>query len=151
MEPRGVRQYTSSGGVVIEASHERVLTLLRPKRPDSSGNPEIRLPKGHVAADETRLQAAIREVNEETGLSGLAILADLGHQVVEFEWEGIHYIRDESYFLMSMTERSALSSPEAQFQPLWLTWEEALSSLTYEAERVWVQRAKEAAFRLAET
>ncbi len=149
MESRRVRQYASSGGVVIDASSDRVLTLLWPKRRDSSGKPEVRLPKGDIEAGETRLQAAIREVSEESGLSGLRVLADLGHQVVGFEWKGVHHVRDESYFLMSMTENSLQKCPEPQFQRLWLTWEEAVSRLTYEAERVWVRRAQAAASKLA--
>ena len=135
------REYKSAGGVVIDSAGERLLVLLRPKRLDQDDNPELRLPKGHIESGESRHEAAIREVSEETGLCGLEILVDLGHQTVEFVWKGYHYIRDESYFLMTITPEASSSLPEKQFEPMWLPWKDALEGLTFEAERDWVQRA----------
>lgn len=106
--------------------------------------PEIRLPKGHIEANETSKQAALREVREETGLPTLRIMADLGHQVVEFTWQGSHYVRDEHYYLMSNHPGAQPEPPESQFERLWLTWEGALERLTFEAEREWVRRARTA-------
>jgi 8-oxo-dGTP pyrophosphatase MutT (NUDIX family) len=136
------RTYTSAGGVVIDATGDRVLTLLRPKRLGPDGRPEVRLPKGHIEPGESRQQAALREVREEAGLSDLEILADLGHQTVEFNWKGHHYVRDESYYLMMLSPGAPPGQPEKQFEALWLTWEETLARLTFEAEREWVQRAQ---------
>jgi 8-oxo-dGTP pyrophosphatase MutT (NUDIX family) len=104
----------------------------------------MRLPKGHVEPGENRRQAALREVGEETGLTGLNVAADLGHQTVEFDWQGHHYVRDESYFLMTPAPGAEPSHPEKQFKRLWLTWQDALTRLTFEAEREWVRRAWEA-------
>ncbi len=142
------RWYASSGAVVTNTSQDLVLSLLRPQRLDRSGNPEVRLPKGEIDSDEARLPAALREVAEEAGLSGLLLLADLGHQVVEFDWKGFHYTRDESCFLLALTASTRISEPEQQFQRLWLTWDEALARLTYQAERQWVERARRAAASL---
>lgn len=139
-----MRAYRSAGGVVIDAAGERVLTLLRPGRLGPDGQPEVRLPKGHIESWETRQEAAIREVGEESGLLDVAILADLGHQTVEFDWQGQHYVRDESYFLMQLLGETAANPPEKQFETLWLSWEEALSRVTFEAEREWLWRARAA-------
>lgn len=138
------RTYTSSGGVVTDVAGEHVLTLSRPERLGPDGRPEVRLPKGHIEPGESRQQAALREVCEEAGLPDLEILTDLGHQMVEFDWKGYHYVRDEVYFLMSLGPDAATSRPEKQFEVLWLTWEEALARLTFEAEREWVRRAQTA-------
>jgi ADP-ribose pyrophosphatase YjhB (NUDIX family) len=145
-----MREYASAGGVVIDATGERVLTLLRPKRLGPGGQPEVRLPKGHIEPGERRREAALREVEEESGLSGLVILADLGHQIVEFDWKGRHYIRDESYFLMMLRPGAPPGpgnppgAPEKQFETLWLPWTEAVLRLTYEAERAWIRWAQAA-------
>jgi len=135
------RRYTACGGVVVR--QDRVLVLLRPSRH------EVRLPKGHVESGETCREAAAREVEEESGYAATAFLADLGEQVVEFDHEGCHYVRTERYFLMATGDPDAASpSPaEPQFEPAWLTWEEALDQLTYEAEREWVRRARRAGGR----
>jgi 8-oxo-dGTP pyrophosphatase MutT (NUDIX family) len=144
MNRRPVRAYRAAGGVVTDAAGERVLTLLRPGRLGPDGQPEVRLPKGHIESGETRQQAALREVGEEAGLLDVEILADLGHQTVEFDWQGYHYIRDESYFLMRPPAERPARLPEKQFETLWLGWEEALSRVTFEAERKWLHRAREA-------
>jgi 8-oxo-dGTP pyrophosphatase MutT (NUDIX family) len=142
--PVPIRSYASAGGVVIDASGARVLVLVRPGRPGPDGQPEVRLPKGHIESGENRRQAALREAREEAGLSGPEILADLGHQMVEFDWQDCHYVRDESYFLMALPTYAQSGQPEKQFLRRWLPWEEALAQVTFEAEKEWVRRARTA-------
>ncbi len=137
-----IREYESAGGVVIDAAGEHVLVLLRPGRPGPDGRPEVRLPKGHVEPGESREETARREVHEEAGLPDLDIVADLGHQTIEFDWRGEHVVRDEFYFLMRLLPGTETAQPEKQFQRKWLTWDEALDRLTFEAERAWVRRAR---------
>lgn len=134
-----VRRYIAAGGVVVE--DERILVLRWPSRD------EIRLPKGHVEAGETVLEAAIREVSEESGYTRLEIEADLGSQRVAFHDEGRHVVRTERYFLMRLAGEVGRpsGSGEAKFDPLWLTWDEALEMLTFEAEQNWVRRARRVA------
>jgi 8-oxo-dGTP pyrophosphatase MutT (NUDIX family) len=141
-----IREYASAGGVIVDSSGEHILLLLRPGRLGPDGRPEARLPKGHIEPGESRLQAALREVHEEAGLSNLEIHADLGHQTVEFDRQGRHYIRDESYFLLKVSNPllTQAGQPEKQFERQWLTWEKALARLTFAAEREWVQRAQTA-------
>jgi 8-oxo-dGTP pyrophosphatase MutT (NUDIX family) len=132
----GVERYTAAGGVVVHAG--RVLVLRRPSRG------EVRLPKGHVEPGETLPDAALRETCEESGYAGLILGDDLGEQIVEFDHRGKHYVRTERYFVMALPEDGAVvSASESQFEPEWLTWDEALSALTYEAEREWVRRARQ--------
>jgi 8-oxo-dGTP pyrophosphatase MutT (NUDIX family) len=127
--------YAAAGGVVVRP--DRVLVLRRPKRD------EVRLPKGHIEPGESAEFAALREVCEESGLEGLSIRTDLGEQIVEFDRRGERVVRTERYFLMDV-EGSATSSfgGEAQFEPEWVTWDTALTRLTFEAEREWVRRAR---------
>jgi 8-oxo-dGTP pyrophosphatase MutT (NUDIX family) len=137
-------RYAAAGGVVVDLAGERVLVLFRARRLGPDERPEVRLPKGHIEPGESRQQAALRETGEEAGLPALEILADLGQQVVEFDWEGHHYVRDEAYFLMTIPPGNKPDHPEKQFQPRWLAWEDALERLTFEAEREWVRRARSA-------
>jgi 8-oxo-dGTP pyrophosphatase MutT (NUDIX family) len=136
-----VRTYATAGAVVVDPGGKHVLALLRPSRLGPTGQAEVRLPKGHIEPGETRRQAALREVREETGLGDLVILTDLGHQLVEFAWRGRHYARDESCFLMTSSPGAQPNHAEKQFERLWLTWEDALERITFEAERAWVRRA----------
>ena len=134
-------EYASAGGVVVTPTGDHVLVLLRGKRSGPDGHPEVRLPKGHIEAGESRQQAALREVHEESGLIGLEILSDLGYQQVHFVFEGTRYVRDESYFLMTVPPETEHDRPEKQFERLWLTWSDASAQLTFDAEREWIRRA----------
>ncbi len=128
--------YTAAGGVVIHAG--RVLLLDRPDRN------EIRLPKGHVDPGERVDQTAQRETVEETGYADLAIVADLGEQVVEYDYAGRHYRRTEHYFLMRLLGDGQQPRPpgdQAQFHPIWVDLAEAAALLTYADEQDIVRRA----------
>ncbi len=139
-----IRTYSAAGGVVVDASGQKILVLVRPDRQGPKGGPEIRLPKGHVEPDEGRHQSAVREIREETGLRRVQLVGGLGHQKVEFNWKGRHYIRDEYYFLMEAPPGAEPHDPEEQFEPQWTGWDDALAQLTFEAEREWVRRARAA-------
>lgn len=134
-------EYASAGGVVVAPKGDQVLVLVRGRRSGPCGHPEVRLPKGHIEAGESRQQAALREVHEESGLTGLQILSDLGYQQVRFVFEGTRYVRDESYFLMTVPREAEHHRPEKQFERLWLTWSDASVQLTFDAEREWIRRA----------
>jgi 8-oxo-dGTP pyrophosphatase MutT (NUDIX family) len=117
-----------------------VLVLRRPSRA------EVRLPKGHVEEGESHVEAALREVAEESGYTNLTILADLGHQVVQFEYRGRHVVRDEYYYLLQLEDKHQLErdAHELQFDPDWVDWNQALAELSFEAEREWMRRARAA-------
>ncbi|MCD4738530.1 MAG: NUDIX domain-containing protein, partial [Anaerolineae bacterium] len=130
--------YQAAGGVVLAEDRSAVLLLVR-----SSGD-EVRLPKGHVEPGESVVAVALREVREESGYDDLEIVAPLGQQLVSFCVGARVIHRTENYFLMRLRHGSqVMCQPgEAQFSPCWVTWEEALTQLTFEAEREWVRRAR---------
>jgi 8-oxo-dGTP pyrophosphatase MutT (NUDIX family) len=68
---RRTRVETSSGGVVFRRIGAVEFLLIRDPY-DNWG-----LPKGHIEGGETPQQAAVREVEEETGLHELALVAQL--------------------------------------------------------------------------
>lgn len=142
----GSIRYTAAGSIVVHEN--RVLVLRRPcppSVPPSGGKEgdEVRLPKGHVEPGEDVQAAALREAREESGYADLVVKADLGTQVVEFDYEERHIVRTERYFLMTLADNpNPPSGGEEQFEPVWLAWDDALAALTFEAEREWVRRAR---------
>jgi 8-oxo-dGTP pyrophosphatase MutT (NUDIX family) len=133
---RAIR-YQAAGGVVVDPAGDQVLVLRRPSRD------EVRLPKGHLKKQESAPQAALREVQEESGYTEPEVLADLGQQTVEFDYQGDHIIREEQYFLMRLRSTHQ-GSQEVQFTPQWLDWDAALEEMSFEAEREWLRRAQSA-------
>jgi 8-oxo-dGTP pyrophosphatase MutT (NUDIX family) len=124
------KRYQAAGGVVIQQG--RMLLLDRPSRG------EVRLPKGHIEPDEDPEVTALREVAEESGYCDLEVLADLGNQVVEFDFDGAHYVRDEHYFLVSLVSEQQVERNKkdaGQFHVIWVAVEQAPPMLTYAAEQ----------------
>lgn len=130
------RTYRAAGGVVI---HQGWMLLL-----DRPSRGEVRLPKGHIEDGEDPQTAALREVTEESGYADLSVIAPLGSQTVEFDYDGGHVVREEHYFLMALaSDAQARRSKKdaAQFSPVWQPVEEAIALLTFAAERAVAQRA----------
>ncbi len=69
-------QETSAGGLVVDISGQpmRAAVIARLNR---AGRVEWCLPKGHLEGSETPEEAAVREIAEETGITG-RVLAPLG-------------------------------------------------------------------------
>lgn len=134
-------EYIAAGGVIIHQG--QMLLLDRPSRG------EIRLPKGHVEPGESEVEAALRETSEETGLAQLTVVADLGHAVVEYDYQGNHYRRTERYYLMDKVgDETQPRSPKdaADFRPFWVRLDDAEHLLTYPDEQE-VARHAIAAYR----
>jgi 8-oxo-dGTP pyrophosphatase MutT (NUDIX family) len=58
------------------------------------------LPKGHMEAGETADECALREVNEECGITGHEIIKPLEPSYHTYSWEGISYLKKTNWFLM---------------------------------------------------
>ena len=63
-------QTITAGGVIINEFEEIVIV--------NQNNDSWSLPKGHVEKNETLLEAANREIHEETGLLNISLIKDLG-------------------------------------------------------------------------
>jgi 8-oxo-dGTP pyrophosphatase MutT (NUDIX family) len=129
----------SAGGVVTRRIEGRVHFLLIR---DPYG--KLGLPKGHVEDGETAEDAALREVSEETGLTGVVVGPSLGMTDWYFRFEGrlIHkYCR---YFLMGsrfgdpVPERS-----EGITECRWLPVDEAIAAVAYDNAREVVRVAQQ--------
>ena len=87
---------------------------------------------------------ALREIAEESGYCDLEILADLGRHVVEFDYAGAHYVRDEHYFLVTLVSDMQIprnKKDAGQFQVIWVPTDQAEQQLTYAAEQEVVRKA----------
>lgn len=75
---------TSAGGLVVTPHHAgpRAAVILRRNR---AGRLEMCLPKGHLEGRETPAEAAVREIREETGITG-TVRTTLG--VIDYWFSG---------------------------------------------------------------
>lgn len=99
----------------------------------------LALPKGHLDGDETELQAAVREVREETGVDADPV-EKLGEIEYTYERAGRPVDKRVVFYLLEY-RRGELSHDHEIEAVHWMPLAEAVDSLTHEGEREMVRRA----------
>ncbi|MET0979637.1 MAG: NUDIX domain-containing protein [Candidatus Saccharimonadales bacterium] len=126
----------SAGGVVYHQGKVLAIKWL-------SKN-SIEFPKGTIEIGESKEEASIREVFEETGYNA-SILRSLDSITFGFDWDDdIHYRKTVHYFLMGLVNNDS-PTPHREFnedfENLWLTPEEAITMLTHDDGKEILSRA----------
>jgi 8-oxo-dGTP pyrophosphatase MutT (NUDIX family) len=102
----------SAGGVVVRGEE---IVVIVPTRRASDGSRVVALPKGHIDPGENALQAATREVREET----------------------------VSFFLFEYVEGDIADHDDEVEEARWIALDDAQGELSHAAEREMVARAAE--------
>jgi 8-oxo-dGTP pyrophosphatase MutT (NUDIX family) len=134
---RGRREF-STGGVVVRDAREVVVIV--PTRRAADGSPVVALPKGHVDPGETPVEAATREVREETGVLGRPI-DRLGETRYWYRRDGRTIGKSVVFFLFEYVEGDLADHDDEVEEARWVTLEEGARSLTYAGEREMVELA----------
>ncbi|HVU62200.1 MAG TPA: NUDIX hydrolase [Mycobacteriales bacterium] len=128
---------TSAGGLVVDGTDMAARAALI-GRLDRRGRLRWSLPKGHVEAGETTEAAAIREVAEETGITG-KVLAPLGTIDFWFVAEGRRIHKTVHHFLL-MAQSGELSDDDIEVEEVeWVPLSELGTRLAYDDERRLIQ------------
>ena len=129
---------TSAGGLVID----RTGTVPRAAliaRHDRRGRLVWSLPKGHLEAGESHEDAAVREVEEETGIRG-AVLDFLGTIDFRFVAGGRHVHKTVHHYLLE-AQTGTLSDDDVEVDEVaWVPVDELVHRLAYADERRLVER-----------
>jgi len=128
-----IRREFSAGGVVIKDKREVLLI----KNPSNIWT----FPKGHIEKGETREEAAVREVKEETNVDA-QIVTYLGEISYFFTWGGVRIYKTVYFFLMRYISGIPVPSWEvkdARFFPL----NRAESMLKYKGDKEIFRKALE--------
>ncbi len=134
-QPRG-REF-SAGGVLVRG---REVAVIVPTRRAADGSRVLALPKGHADGSETAIEAAAREVREETGLTGTPV-CELGESRYWYRRDGRTIGKTVAFYLFQY-EGGDVSDHDDEVEDVrWVGLEEARSTLTYDGERKVVERA----------
>lgn len=140
---------TSAGGLVVdlEGLPLRGAVIARLNR---AGRLEWCLPKGHLEAGETPEQAAVREIEEETGIRG-RVVGPLGTIDYWFSAEGKRVHKQVHHYLLEATGGSLSTEGDPDGEAVdvaWVPLEELGKTLAFPNER---RIVREASARLADS
>jgi 8-oxo-dGTP pyrophosphatase MutT (NUDIX family) len=140
--PRGPAQPKehSAGGAVVRGGE---LLVIVPRRRAADGSRVLGLPKGHIDPDETPLQAAVREVREETGVDAQP-LAELGEVRYWYQRAGRVIPKSVVFFLLRHIGGDTADHDDEVEEVRWLPLARACAELTYRGEREIAARARAA-------
>ena len=127
---------------MVRHSGGSVHVLLGEQRDRLSGAHNTRLPKGIVEPDETPERAALREVEEETGLAGRVVTA-LGTVDYSFREQGVEVAKQVHFFLMELADAEPGPRDGELARVYWCPIEVAAERLSFETERRMVRLARE--------
>lgn len=134
---KGGSRERSAGGVVVR---EGEVVVIVPTRRSSDGSKVLALPKGHIDPGETPLQAALREVREETGIVGEPV-TELGETRYWYRRDGRTIPKSVSFYLLDYVEGDTADHDEEVEEARWIGLRQAERELSHAAEREMVARA----------
>jgi 8-oxo-dGTP pyrophosphatase MutT (NUDIX family) len=135
------RSEISAGGVVYERKDDDVRVALAARR-TRKGELVWGLPKGGVDEGESEVDAAIREVREETGLEAV-VEEDLGQIRYMYVWEGVRVRKSVRFFLMHATGGDVSRHDDEMEDVRWFSLPSAIRRAAYRGEREVLERARD--------
>ena len=152
-----VREISAGGVVVRHTDQGWMMAAIEPQKEDSGSRSMKRasqkvllaLPKGLVDLGEKPEQTAIREVREETGVTGSVIrkLGDIKYTYVRSWGDKQRVFKIVSFYLLRYEGGRIDEIPSAMRievkRAMWVPLDEAESKLAYRGERDMVRRAQE--------
>jgi 8-oxo-dGTP pyrophosphatase MutT (NUDIX family) len=134
----------SAGGVVVRDTPQggtgvQVVTIV-PTRRAADGSRVLALPKGHVDPGETPIEAAVREVREETGIVAEPV-SELGAARYWYRRDGRTVGKTVAFFLFSYVEGNTADHDDEVEEVRWIDLRDAETALSHDAEREMVALA----------
>jgi 8-oxo-dGTP pyrophosphatase MutT (NUDIX family) len=127
----------SAGGVVVRGGE---VVVIVPTRRASDGSKVVALPKGHIDPGENALQAATREVREETGIVAEPV-TELGETRYWYRRDGQTIPKSVSFYLFRYIEGDTADHDDEVEKAWWIELADAQRELSHAAEREMVAKA----------
>jgi 8-oxo-dGTP pyrophosphatase MutT (NUDIX family) len=144
--PPVVREF-SAGGLVYRRRDGQWLVVLAGRRPTADGPIVWGLPKGHVEPGEHMVDAAVREVREETGLVATIeeTLGDVTYWYVRRDEHGapVRAFKRVRFYLMRHRSGRFADRDQELDAVRWVPLAKAEGMIAFENERGLVRRAGE--------
>jgi 8-oxo-dGTP pyrophosphatase MutT (NUDIX family) len=135
--PPAAERELSAGGVVVRGDE---VVVIVPRRRAPNGARVLALPKGHIDPGETTLEAAEREVREETGVVAEPV-RELGEARYWYMRDGQTIPKSVCFYLFTYLHGDTSDHDEEVEEARWMKLSDARRKLTHAAEREMVRLA----------
>jgi 8-oxo-dGTP pyrophosphatase MutT (NUDIX family) len=133
----------SAGAIIFRRKGKKILFLLiYSKRNDIWG-----FPKGHIEGNEKEKDAALREIQEEVGLTELRFINDFKEEEIypaigtRGEFRDREIIKHSIYFLCETDEKKVIVDGTEISKFRWLSFSKAKDLLSFESQKMLLERA----------
>jgi 8-oxo-dGTP pyrophosphatase MutT (NUDIX family) len=116
------------------------VVVIVPTRRAADGSRVLALPKGHVDPGETPIEAATREVREETGIVAEPV-CELGESRYWYRRDGRTIGKSVAFFLFSYLDGDTADHDDEVEEVRWIGLRQARTALSHAAEREMVELA----------
>lgn len=100
-------------------------------------------PKGHVEPGESDLDAAIRELREETGITSPRVIDGFAHEIEYYFRSGRHgLIQKRVVFFLAQTDATDVTLSDEHVGHAFLDYESALKRLSYATAKAVLRKAQ---------
>jgi 8-oxo-dGTP pyrophosphatase MutT (NUDIX family) len=137
MSTEGGETEFSAGGVVVRGGE---VVVIVPTKRGPNGERVLGLPKGHPEPGESALEAAVREVREEAGVTG-RLIGSLGSIRYARQRRGRLVPKQVEFFLFEYESGDPQDHDHEIEEAIWMPLSAAAVSLTFEGERQILRRA----------
>ncbi len=128
-----MRREKSAGAVVFNTRMGKYLLLHYP-----AGHWDF--PKGHVEAGESELQAARREIKEETGLDVEFLFGF--REIVSYKFRDRHELVEKTVvFFLALSDSHEVRLSHEHIGFLWLDYGDAMEKLTFDSSKKILMKA----------
>jgi|TARA_B110000438_G_scaffold5641_1_gene5641 8-oxo-dGTP pyrophosphatase MutT (NUDIX family) len=129
----------SCGLVVFNTN--KILLLKYPNNDMQGEGGHWDFPKGHVEPNEAEIETALRELDEETGISKVKVVKGFRHSINYTFFRKSKSIPKEVIFFLASTVEKKVRLSHEHIDYAWLDFEEALVKLTYDNARNILKKA----------
>ncbi|HLD33970.1 MAG TPA: NUDIX domain-containing protein [Candidatus Nanoarchaeia archaeon] len=129
---------TSAGGIVLNKKGQVIIVAQK--------NNTWSFPKGHLESGETALQAAEREISEESGITQLTLIKELGkYQRYKMNKEGgddRSDLKTITLFLFTTTQEKLHPLDPQHSEARWVNKEDITKLLTHQKDKDFFESVK---------